>query len=54
MLLEKEDQAKKLADFRANTKEITEAAKAGNLKEVIEKSKKLCQHYSYRRREERK
>ena len=40
MILEKQDQERKLVDFKASTKEITEAAKAGNLKEVIEKSKK--------------
>ena len=41
MILEKKDQERKLADFKASTKEITKAAKAGNLKEVIEKSKNL-------------
>ena len=40
MILEKQDQERKLADFKASTKEITEAAKAGKLKEIIEKSKK--------------
>ena len=40
MILEKQDQERKLADFMASTKEITEAAKAGKLKEIIEKSKK--------------
>ena len=41
MALEKKDQERKLAVFKASTKEITEAAQAGNLKEVIEKSKQL-------------
>ena len=40
MILEKQDQERKLADFKASIKEITEAAKAGKLKEIIEKSKK--------------
>ena len=40
MILEKQDQERKLADFKASTKEITEATKAGNHKEVIKKSKK--------------
>ena len=37
MILEKQDQERKLADFKASTKEITEAAKAGKLKEIIKK-----------------
>ena len=39
MILEKQDHERRLADFKASTKEITEVVKAGNLKEVIEKSK---------------
>ena len=39
MALEKKDQERKLGAFKASTKEITEAAQDGNLKEVIEKSK---------------
>ena len=39
MILEKQDQERKLAEFKASTKEITKAAKAGKLKEIIEKSK---------------
>ena len=37
MILEKQDQERKLVDFKTSTKEITEAAKAGKLKEIIEK-----------------
>ena len=40
MILEKQDQERKLVDFKASTKEITEAAKAGKLKKVTEKSKR--------------
>ena len=40
MILEKQDQERKLVDFKSSTKEITEAAKVGKLKEVIENSKK--------------
>ena len=40
IILEKQEHERKLADFKSQTKEITEAAKAGKLKEVIEKSKK--------------
>ena len=40
MILEKQDQERKLVDFKASTKEIIEAAKAGKLKEIIKKSKK--------------
>ena len=39
MILEKQDQEKTLANLKENTKKITETARAGNLKEVIEKSK---------------
>ena len=39
MILEKQDLERKLVDFKASTKEITEAAKDGKLKEIIEKSK---------------
>ena len=39
MILEKQEQERQLADFKSQTKEITEAAKAGKLKEVVEKSK---------------
>ena len=38
MILEQQDQERNLADLKARTKEITDAAKAGNLKEVIEQS----------------
>ena len=40
MILEKQEQERQLADFKSQTKEITEAAKAGKLKEVVEKYKK--------------
>ena len=40
MILEKQVQERKLANFKASTKEITEATKAGKLKEIIKKSKK--------------
>ena len=40
MIKEGQNQEKELADLRANTKKLTEAAKDGNLKEVIETSKK--------------
>ena len=36
MILEKQEHERKLADFKSKTKEITEAAKAGKLKEVVE------------------
>ena len=39
MILEKKDQEKTLADLKKNTKKLTEVAHAGNLKEVIDKSK---------------
>ena len=39
MILEKQDHARQLADFKSSTKKIIEAAKAGKLKEFIEKSK---------------
>ena len=40
MILAKQDQERKLADLKASTKEIIEAAKAGKLKEINEISKK--------------
>ena len=40
MILEKQEHERQLADFKSQTKEITEAAKAGKLKEVVEKYKK--------------
>ena len=40
MILEMQEQERQLADFKSKTKEITEAAKARKLKEVVEKSKK--------------
>ena len=40
MILEQQDNERKLADLKARTKEITDAAKDGNLKEVIEQSTK--------------
>ena len=43
MILEKQDQEKTLDDLKETTKKIIEAAHVGNLKEVIEKSKHLCQ-----------
>ena len=39
MILEKQEQENTLADLKKKTKKITEATHAGNLKEVIEKSK---------------
>ena len=39
MILEHKDQEKKLANLKTSIKKITEAAKAGNLKEVIKNSK---------------
>ena len=41
MILEQQNQERTLADFKAKTKAITDAAKAGNIKEVIDKSMKL-------------
>ena len=40
MILAKHDEKNTLVDLWKNTKEITYAVQAGNLKEVIEKSKK--------------
>ena len=40
MIIEKQDQERKLADLKASTKEITEATKAGKLKEIIKKNLK--------------
>ena len=40
MILEKQDEKMTLTDLRKNTKEITDVVQDGNLKEVIEKSKK--------------
>ena len=40
MILEMQEQDRQLVDFKSKTKEITEAAKAGKLKEVVEKTKK--------------
>ena len=35
LLLEQQDEERKMTDLKARTKAITDAAKAGNLKEVI-------------------
>ena len=40
MIKEQQNQEKELDDLRANTKKITEAVKTGNLKEVMESSRK--------------
>ena len=44
MILEKQAEEKTLADLKKNTKKIAEVVQAGNLKEVIDKSKQSCQH----------
>ena len=40
MIKERQNQEKELADLKENTRKLTEAAKDGNLKKVIETSKK--------------
>ena len=54
MILEKKDQERKLADFKTITKEITEAAKAGKLKEIIDKYKKTSSSSAAEKKERRK